>query len=148
MSGLCPASALEMKKEAEVTAGHDKTRIDKWLWVVRFFKTRVLAVAEVENGRALVNGARVKPAKSLAVGDMLSIRLGPYTFEVEVLALSGRRGPPAEAQKLYRETEESRQRRTALADERRAQQQYSVLRGRPTKKDRRDIEKLKTGKVW
>jgi ribosome-associated heat shock protein Hsp15 len=137
-----------MKKEPEDTTGQDKTRIDKWLWAARFFKTRVLAVAEVENGRALVNGARVKPAKSLAVGDMLTVRQGPYQFEVEVLALSSRRGPPAEAQKLYRETEESRARRAALAEERRAQAQYSVLKGRPTKKDRRDIEKVKSGKVW
>ncbi len=137
-----------MKKDVEDTAGQEKTRIDKWLWAARFFKTRALAVAEVENGRALVNGARVKPAKSLAVGDLLTIRQGPYQFEVEVLALSGRRGPPAEAQKLYRETEESRAKRAALAEERKAQAQYSVLRGRPTKKDRRDLEKLKTGKVW
>jgi ribosome-associated heat shock protein Hsp15 len=137
-----------MKKQTEGSGGQDKTRIDKWLWAARFLKTRALAVTAVENGRALVNGERVKPAKSLAVGDMLTIKLGPYEFEVEVLALSGRRGPPAEAQKLYRETEESRARRAALAEERKAQQQYSVLRGRPTKKDRRDIEKLKTGKVW
>ena len=137
-----------MKKDAADTAGQDRTRIDKWLWAARFFKTRALAVAEVENGRALVNGVRVKPAKALAVGDMLAIRAGHHQYVVEVLALSSRRGPPAEAQKLYRETEESRTARVALAEERKAQAQYSVLRGRPTKKDRRDIEKLKTGRVW
>ncbi len=126
----------------------DKARIDKWLWAARFFKTRSLAVAALENGRVLVNGARVKPAKSVAVGDTLTIRLGPYTQVVEVLGLSGKRGPAPEAQKLYRETEESRAKRAALAQELKAQQQYSVLKGRPTKKDRRDIEKVKGGGVW
>jgi ribosome-associated heat shock protein Hsp15 len=67
---------------------------------------------------------------------------------VEVLGLSGKRGPASEAQKLYRETEESKAKRAALAAELKAQQQYSVLKGRPTKKDRRDIEKVKTGRVW
>lgn len=126
----------------------DKARIDKWLWAARFFKTRSLAVAALENGRVLVNGVRVKPAKAMAVGDMLTIRLGPYQHVVEVLALSSKRGPAPEAQKLYRETEESRARRAALAQELKAQQQYSVLKGRPTKKDRREIEKVKSGKVW
>ncbi len=129
-------------------AEHDKTRIDKWLWAARFFKTRAIAVAALENGRVLVNDVRVKPAKALAVGDMLTIRLGPYTHVVEVLALSGKRGPAPEAQKLYRETEESRAKRAVMALELKAQQQYSVLKGRPTKKDRRDIEKVKSGKVW
>jgi ribosome-associated heat shock protein Hsp15 len=137
-----------MKKDAEDTAGQEKTRIDKWLWAARFFKTRALAVAAVENGRALVNEMRVKPAKSLAVGDLLTIRVAHYQYVVEVLALSSRRGPPAEAQKLYRETGESKAKRAALAEERKAQAQYSVLRGRPTKKDRREIEKMKSGKVW
>ncbi len=137
-----------MKEDAEDAAGQERTRIDKWLWAARFFKTRALAVTAVENGRALVNEMRVKPAKSLAVGDRLTIRVSHYQYVVEVLALSSRRGPPAEAQKLYRETDESRQQRAALAEDRKAQAQYSVLRGRPTKKDRRDLEKLKTGKVW
>lgn len=133
----------------DTNAELDKARIDKWLWAARFFKTRSLAVTALDNGRVLVNGARVKPAKAIGAGDMLSIRVGPYTHEVEVLALSGKRGPAPEAQKLYRETEASREQRAALAQERKAQQQYSVLKGRPTKKDRRDIEKVKGGGgVW
>lgn len=129
-------------------SGHERARIDKWLWAARFYKTRALAVAALENGRVLVNGARAKPAKVVAEGDMLTLRMGPYTHEVEVLGLSGKRGSAPEAQKLYRETGESQARRAALALQLKAQQQYSVLKGRPTKKDRRDIEKVKSGKVW
>ncbi len=135
-------------KHTDSKTEQDRARIDKWLWAARFFKTRALAVAALETGKVLVNGARVKPARALTSGDMLSIRLGPYQHVIEVLGLSGKRGPAAEAQKLYRETEESREKRAALALELKAQQQYSVLKGRPTKKDRRDIEKVKTGGVW
>ena len=136
-------------KHTDNQTGQDKARIDKWLWAARFFKTRSLAVAALETGKVLVNGVRVKPAKALNPGDTLSIRLGPYQHVIEVLALSGKRGPASEAQKLYRETEESIAKRAALAQELKAQQQYSVLKGRPTKKDRRDIEKIKTGAgVW
>ena len=130
-----------------MTEPSDKIRIDKWLWAARFFKTRALAVAAVETGKVQVNGVRVKPAKSLTAGDTLTLRLGPYQHVIEVLAISNRRGPPVEAQKLYQETEESRARRAALALELKAQPQPSDLKGRPTKKDRRDIEKVKGG-VW
>ena len=126
---------------------NEKFRIDKWLWAARFFKTRSLAAAAVECGKALVNGARIKPAKSLAAGDILTIRLGPYQHVVEVLALSDRRGSAIEAQKLYRETEESRLRREALATELKAQPEPTAHAGRPTKRDRREIERLKSG-AW
>ncbi len=125
----------------------EKFRIDKWLWAARFFKTRSLAAAAVECGKVQVNGVRVKPAKLLAAGDTLAIRLGPYQHVVEVLALSGRRGPAAEAQKLYKETEESRLRREALATELKAQPEPTVHAGRPTKRDRREMERFKTG-AW
>ena len=124
-----------------------KFRIDKWLWAARFFKTRSLAAAAVEGGKVQVNGARVKPAKLLAANDMLTIRLGPYQYVIEVLALSGKRGPAAEAQKLYKETEESRLRREALAMELKAQPEPSAHKGRPTKRDMRKIERFKSG-VW
>lgn len=127
--------------------GQEKLRLDKWLWAARFFKTRVLAADAVETGKAQVNGERVKPAKTIAAGDILTLRLGPYTHVVEVLALSGKRGPAPVAQKLYRETEESRAKRTALALELKAQPAPSVLKGRPTKKDRREIEQFKSG-AW
>lgn len=124
-----------------------KFRIDKWLWAARFFKTRSLAVDALECGKILCNGVRVKSAKSVAVGDMLSIRLGPYQFMVEVLELSSKRGPAPQAQMLYSETEESLLRRKALSDELKAQPMPIFLGGRPTKRDRREIEKLKGG-VW
>lgn len=124
-----------------------KLRIDKWLWAARFFKTRALAADAVECGKVLVNETRVKPAKAVGVGDLLVIRLGPYQFVVEVLALSDKRGPAPQAQKLYKETEESRKRREALALELKAQAQNETREGRPTKKDRRDIERFKSG-AW
>lgn len=129
------------------TPDSSKLRIDKWLWAARFFKTRALAVDAIECGKILVNEARVKPAKTIATGDTLSIRLGPYTFEVEVLALSDKRGPAPQAQKLYRETEAGRLKREALAAEIKAQPKPSELKGRPTKRDRREIERFKIG-AW
>lgn len=128
-----------------------RQRIDKWLWAARFFKTRSLAADAVEAGRALVNGARAKPAKAIATGDKLDIRVGQYRFEIEVLALSGKRGGAPEAQKLYRESEASRTRREALAAQLKAQPQ-PAFKGRPTKRDRRKIENFETetkkGDVW
>ncbi|MDX8400117.1 MAG: RNA-binding S4 domain-containing protein [Gallionellaceae bacterium] len=135
-----------MTKDSTATPSNTKFRIDKWLWAARFFKTRAIAVDAVECGKVLVNDLRVKPAKSIAIGDILAIRLGPYLFEVGVLALSDKRGPATQAQKLYRETEEGRVKREALAEEIRAQP-TSELKGRPTKRDRRDIGRLKDG-AW
>jgi ribosome-associated heat shock protein Hsp15 len=124
-----------------------KLRIDKWLWAARFFKTRALAADAVECGKVLINDMRVKPAKAVGVDDLLVIRLGPYQFVVEVLALSDKRGPAPQAQKLYKETEESRKRREVLALELTAQAQNETRDGRPTKKDRRDIERFRSG-TW
>jgi ribosome-associated heat shock protein Hsp15 len=120
-------------------------RLDKWLWATRFFKTRALAVEAVAGGKVLLNEARVKPAKTVDVGDSVAIRQGPYQFVVEVLALSDKRGPALQAQKLYRETEESRQRREALSFELKAQAQSVTREGKPSKKDRRDIKRFKSG---
>ena len=125
------------------TQDQSKLRIDKWLWAARFFKTRSLAADAVECGKVQVNNVRVKPAKTVAVGDMLAIRLGPYQHVIEVLALSNKRGSAPDAQKLYRETEESCLRRVALAIELKAQPEPVFLKGRPTKRDRREIEKFR-----
>ncbi|MDH4283844.1 MAG: RNA-binding S4 domain-containing protein [Gallionellaceae bacterium] len=134
-----------------MTSETEKLRIDKWLWATRFFKTRSLAADAVETGKALVNGVRAKPAKTIAIGDMLEIRAGKFRYEVEVLALSSQRGPAPEAQKLYRETDASRTQRETLAAQIRAQPQ-PVFKGRPTKRDRRKIEnfkaEVKKGGVW
>ncbi|MEO8332904.1 MAG: RNA-binding S4 domain-containing protein [Gallionella sp.] len=123
----------------------EKFRIDKWLCAARFYKTRSLAADAVECGKVQINEKRVKPARVVAVGDMLNIHLGQKQYVVEVLALSNRRGPASEAQQLYRETDDSRQRREAIAARLKEQPQPFLFRGRPTKRDRREIERLKKG---
>jgi heat shock protein Hsp15 len=100
-----------------MTDSSEKLRIDKWLWAARFFKTRSLAADAVESGKVMMDGARIKPAKTVGVGDRLVIRMGSYQHEVVVLELSGKRGPAPVAQKLYRETDESRQRRAIQAEQ-------------------------------
>jgi len=125
---------------------NEKFRIDKWLCAARFFKTRSLAADAVECGKVYINEVRVKPAKEVAVGDMLTINIGQKQFLVEVQALSNRRGPASEAQKLYCETDASRQRREAIAAQLRAQPHPFFFKGRPTKRDRREIERFKKGK--
>ncbi|MDH4235334.1 MAG: RNA-binding S4 domain-containing protein [Gallionella sp.] len=124
----------------------EKFRIDKWLWAARFFKTRSLASDAVECGKVLINELRVKPAKIVTVGDMLDIRVGQVQFVVEVLALSNKRGSAPVAQKLYRETDESRQRRETIAAQLKAQPQPFHFKGRPTKRDRREIERFGKGR--
>ena len=94
-----------------------------------------------------VNETRVKPAKTIDVADLVAIRLGPYQFVVEVLVLSDKRGPAPQAQKLYKETGASVKRREELAFQRKAQAQQESREGRPTKKERRDIDKFKSG-AW
>lgn len=124
----------------------EKFRIDKWLWAARFYKTRSLATDAIECGKVLLNEVRVKPAKPLVVGDMLDIHIGQVQFIVEVLALSNKRGPAPVAQKLYRETDESRQRREEIAARLKAEPQPFFFKGRPTKRDRREIERLRNGR--
>ncbi len=131
---------------ATIDDKESKLRIDKWLWAARFFKTRSLAAEAIECSKVLVNDVRVKPAKTIAVRDVVTIRLGPYQHIVEVLELSNKRGPAPQAQKLYRETEASRVQREALAAELRAQPKPFFPGGRPTKRDRRAIEKLRQGR--
>lgn len=121
----------------------EKFRIDKWLWAARFYKTRSLATDAIECGKVLLNEVRVKPAKALAVGDVLNIHLGQTQYVIEVLALSGKRGSAPIAQKLYRETDASRQRREAIAAQLKAEPKPFQFKGRPTKRDRREIERLK-----
>ncbi|MFA6970047.1 MAG: RNA-binding S4 domain-containing protein [Gallionella sp.] len=123
----------------------DKLRIDKWLWAARFYKTRSLAVHAIENGRVLIDGVRVKPAKTIAVGDQLELHLGQARFDIEVLALSDKRGPAPAAQKLYRESDESIARRAALAEQLKLQPDVVTFKYRPTKRDRREIEKFRRG---
>lgn len=121
-----------------------RVRLDKWLWAARFFKTRALAADAVETGKVEVNGERAKRAKQIHVGDSLRIRLGPYHHIVTVRAVSERRGPASVATTLYEENAEGRKAREALQLQMRAAKAASSYdRGRPTKKDRREIEKLR-----
>jgi ribosome-associated heat shock protein Hsp15 len=118
----------------------DGTRIDKWLWAARFFKTRELASKACEMGRIESNGIRAKPAREVRVGDMLRIKNEAAEFAIEVLALSQQRGPAAVAQTLYRETEASADARRKAAEERRLLGPLDFNPpGRPTKRDRRLI---------
>ncbi|HJR50196.1 MAG TPA: S4 domain-containing protein [Gemmatimonadales bacterium] len=124
--------------------GPDKVRLDKWLWAARFFKTRVLAAEAVEGGKVQLNSDRPKRGRTLQVGDELRIRLGPYEHVVTVRALSDRRGPATQAAGLYQETDASRNAREALAVQLKSLHSlFGPERGRPTKKDRREIERLK-----
>ena len=118
--------------------------MDKWLWAARFFKTRTLAARACELGRIESNGQEAKPAREVRVGDLLQVKNDSGDFQVEVLALSEMRGPAAVAQTLYRETEESRELRLKLAEERKAMPHFEAFReGKPSKRDRRDIDRLR-----
>jgi len=124
----------------------DSVRIDKWLWAARFFKTRGLASRACDLGRIQSNGLRAKPAREVHPGDKLHIENDGGIFEVDVIGVSGIRGPAAVAQTLYRETEGSREARLKAAAERKAMQQYSPLPARrPTKRDRRRIVQFRRG---
>ena len=121
-----------------------RVRIDKWLWAARFFKTRSLAAEAIEGGKVQVNGDRVKRARPLQIGDEVRIRLGLYEHQVVVRELSDRRGPAAQAAVLYEEKESSRAAREALALQLKTVHAiFAPERGRPTKKDRRDIRRFK-----
>ena len=119
-------------------------RIDKWLWAARFFKTRSLAGRACELGRIEANGQAVKPAREVRVGDLLRVKNPSGEFQVEVLGLSETRGPAPVAQKLYRETEQSRELRLKLAEERKMMPRIESTReGKPSKRDRREIARLR-----
>ena len=122
----------------------ERVRVDKWLWAARFFKTRALAATAIESGKVQVNGERAKRAKLLQVGDELHIRLGPYHHVVTVRLLSERRGPASVAATLYSESDEARKAREAIHIQVKAAQAVPGFeRGRPSKKDRREIERLR-----
>jgi len=116
-------------------------RLDKWLWAARFYKTRALAVDEINLGRVRVGGQPVKPARDVKVGDLLSIRIGTLAREVEVKGLSNQRGPALQAQALYAETQASITAREAAAEARRLAPEpaATIEQGRPTKQDRRRL---------
>ena len=115
-------------------------RMDAWLWAARFFKTRTLAKKACDLGRIHSNGQLAKAAREVRVADMLRIINEGGEFEIEVLGLSDLRGPASEAQKLYRETQASKEMRQKVAAERKAARQFEILPpSRPSKRDRRRI---------
>lgn len=118
-------------------------RIDKWLWAARFYKTRSLATDDIHKGRVQVNGNDVKPAREVKPGDTVAIRLGTTTRTVAVLSVSDKRGPAPVAQTLYAETPDSIALRQQAQEMRRmgTEPALSLQHGRPTKQDRRAIEK-------
>jgi ribosome-associated heat shock protein Hsp15 len=120
----------------------DSLRIDKWLWAARFYKTRSLACDEVTKHRVQINGQDVKPAREVKIGDTLTVRQGNITKTVQVKGISAARGPAPVAQQLYEETPESIALRAKLAEQNRmaAEPAHSIEHGRPTKRDRRQIE--------
>lgn len=122
----------------------DKVRIDKWLWAARFFKTRSMAAQAVSGGKVHVNGARIKPARTVQPGDELRIKRGELEFVVIVLGVSDKRRPAREAQLLYEETEASVQQREEMREQKRLEavnRMYGPVK-RPDKRDRRQIRKF------
>ena len=131
-----------------MTTGSDNppasVRIDKWLWAARFFKTRALAVEAIAGGKVQVNGTRAKRSKLIYEGDRVRLRKGPYEYQLVVRVASHRRGSPTEAAKLYEETEEGRRIRERLVEQHRlVARTFQTTKGRPTKKERRDLDRLK-----
>lgn len=138
-----------MAKRGRAAAGTgsddaERTRLDRWLWAARFFKTRALAAEAIAGGKVTVNDERPKRAKPVQEGDQIRIRLGPQEHQLMVVAISERRGPATEARRLYHETPESVARRTEVAARLKAEAAiFSHQEGRPTKKDRREIARLR-----
>ena len=121
-------------------------RLDKWLWAARFYKTRSLATAAIGAGDVRVARERVKPARDVKVGDELQIRRGDEVMDVVVRELSSARGPAPVAQRLYEETAESRQRRAQAAERRALAREPALdIKGRPTKRDARELRRLRGG---
>ena len=124
-------------------------RLDKWLWAARFYKTRSLATEEISKGRVQVNQLEAKPARDIKAGDTVAMRQGPIIRTVVVHGLSQQRGSAPVAQQLYEETAESMRMREAATEQRRMNPEpaSSIEHGRPTKRDRRSLEKAQD-KNW
>jgi ribosome-associated heat shock protein Hsp15 len=123
-----------------------RVRLDKWLWAARFFKTRSMAADAVDGGKVDIGGERAKRARLVQVGDVIVVRRPPFEYQIVVRGLAELRGPAKAAAALYEETEESRQTRERLAYQlKHAPTLTFTGGGRPTKRDRREIERLKRG---
>lgn len=121
-------------------------RIDKWLWAARFFKTRSLAQDAVEAGKVRLGGERMKSSRSVKPGDILQIRAGDQDWEVLVRGVAKMRGPATFARTLYDETQDGLKRRLqALELNKQARDPAGDIRGRPTKQDRRTLDRFRHG---
>jgi ribosome-associated heat shock protein Hsp15 len=121
----------------------DSTRIDKWLWAARFFKTRSLATEEVNKGHVQIDQRDIKPARDIRVGDVITVLQGKVPRTIVVKGISEQRGPAPVAQALFEETPDSLQRRALIAERNRLAPEpaHTIEHGRPTKRDRRDLQK-------
>ena len=132
-----------MAVEGMLMEKSDGVRLDRWLWSARFFKTRQNAADAVRSGRVLINEQRTKPAKTVRTGDKLQIRKAAFRYLIEVTVLTEKRVGPAIAAGLYRESDESLQARRTLQEQMKAQRSSTrIQKGRPSKRDRRLIERL------
>jgi len=125
--------------------GRQKVRLDKWLWAARFFKTRGLAKQAVEGGKVQCEGQKMKPGREISAGMMLTVRQGWYEKTVEVISLSEQRRGAPEAQQLYRETEESINKREKLAQQHKMHAITVQDHNKPDKRDRRLRQRIKQG---
>ncbi|VAW98853.1 Ribosome-associated heat shock protein implicated in the recycling of the 50S subunit (S4 paralog) [hydrothermal vent metagenome] len=122
-------------------------RIDKWLWVTRFFKTRSVAAKAINSGHVRLNGNRIKPSKLVAVGDNMLIKKNNLEYDIKVIGILPNRVSAVIASTLYQETELSQlNRENELKDKRFFNAGYQTSKGKPSKQERRDIQKL-TGKI-
>lgn len=120
-------------------------RLDKWLWAARFFKTRTLATTAVDGGKVRLNGECVKPSRPVRLGDTLDIDNGATEWQVHVAGLSDVRSAASIAQALYAETQDSIAKRAKATEERKYfREPGAALKGRPTKRDRRQLSKTQT----
>ncbi|MCV2218737.1 RNA-binding S4 domain-containing protein [Thauera sp. Sel9] len=120
-----------------------RTRLDKWLWAARFFKHRTAATEAVDGGKVKLNGLAAKPAREVKAGDRIDITIGEETRTVVVRAIADKRGSAAIAQTLYEETPESAEQREKARELRKlAATPGADLHGRPTKRDRRRIDRF------
>jgi ribosome-associated heat shock protein Hsp15 len=133
-----------MAAAGDSTAAPERVRIDKWLWAARFFKTRSGAAQAVEGGRVKLHDARVKPAHPVRPGDVIAVHIGGYEWTVTVRALAERRGPASVARELYEESEESRRKRSeAVGRVRAGFDPEPEPGGRPEKKQRRELKRVR-----
>jgi len=131
--------------EADNPSESQTQRLDKWLWVARFFKTRGLAATAISGGKVQVAGDRVKPSRHVGPGTRLEIRRGPVQWQVVVRGVAKQRRPAPEAALLYEETPESISRREREAEQRRLDAGARRERlGKPSKRERRDATRLKS----